>query len=226
MSMAYPLRGRKKCASIPACKWSAVLRQSYRTHRTLDMKTYFLFDASSQAIKVGKSRDPMRRLRGLQTGNATRLALLGVIDGDHERRLHRRWTRHHIAGEWFRDHAEIRWFIHRQTCSLAGPVETESTLGNTTITHWRHLRVMHRAYAKYQEEAILGGMRADLLCDPVPLLSNNSVITAAAHQQHLALARRTYEAHLMAFFNGTVDDTHRRTRKVATPRLVPQSSHT
>ena len=65
-------------------------------------------------------------------------------------------------------------------------------------------------------------MRAELLLDPVALLSKDSVITVTAHQQHLAYARRTYEDHLIALFNGTADDTGRRNRKFSKPRLVPK----
>jgi hypothetical protein len=54
-------------------------------------------------IKVGVAKDPMARLRGLQTGNPQRLRILCVIPGDHalETALHDRLRDSRVLGEWF-----------------------------------------------------------------------------------------------------------------------------
>lgn len=54
-------------------------------------------------VKIGTSRNVAERLRALQTGNAERVELVGVLyGGNHlEGTLHRRFARHHVRGEWF-----------------------------------------------------------------------------------------------------------------------------
>lgn len=60
------------------------------------------------AVKIGLAVDPNRRIRELQTGNARRLELLMTIGpmsekqaADTERKLHKRFERYRLVGEWF-----------------------------------------------------------------------------------------------------------------------------
>ena len=55
-------------------------------------------------VKIGwTATDARRRLRSLQTGNPTRLAILGEARGSlaTEAQIHRRLREHRLTGEWF-----------------------------------------------------------------------------------------------------------------------------
>jgi hypothetical protein len=53
-------------------------------------------------IKIGKAKNPLKRLHDLQVGNGDKLSLLVVIAGDEEAELHARFKRLRTIGEWFR----------------------------------------------------------------------------------------------------------------------------
>lgn len=55
------------------------------------------------AIKIGRARNPMARLRDLQVGSEVHLDLLAIEPGGatRERELHERFSRHRLSGEWF-----------------------------------------------------------------------------------------------------------------------------
>ena len=65
---------------------------------------YFTKDTGSQAIKIGYSRKPIKRLGGLQTGNPHKLILLGSVAGtlDDEASFHSKFAQHRLEGEWFK----------------------------------------------------------------------------------------------------------------------------
>ena len=64
---------------------------------------YFIKATVSQAIKIGYSANPEKRLSELQTGNPDKLLLLGTIRGnvDVEAQLHAQFVQHRLEGEWF-----------------------------------------------------------------------------------------------------------------------------
>ena len=70
---------------------------------------YFIQAKATGAVKVGKSDDPQRRLRQLQTGNPNtlRVILFAPDRGCDEQRVHnalrRHKTRHTHGGEWFKE---------------------------------------------------------------------------------------------------------------------------
>jgi hypothetical protein len=55
-------------------------------------------------IKIGTTRNLDNRLKTLQTGQATRLMLVGSCPGDSrmERSLHRQFAEFRVSGEWFK----------------------------------------------------------------------------------------------------------------------------
>jgi hypothetical protein len=57
-----------------------------------------------EPVKIGIAFDAARRLRALQTAHPKPLKLLAQMPGDldEERRLHRRFSRCRLGGEWFR----------------------------------------------------------------------------------------------------------------------------
>jgi hypothetical protein len=65
------------------------------------MNTYFIQGRMTEFIKIGKASDVKKRLLALRIGSPDELVLLAQIDGDQERKLHKRFSadRHH--GEWF-----------------------------------------------------------------------------------------------------------------------------
>jgi len=73
---------------------------------------YFIGDNAGH-IKIGKAVSPIRRLSDLQCGQARPLTLIATMPGGHavERRLHRKFKKHRVGGEWFADCPEIQAFI-------------------------------------------------------------------------------------------------------------------
>ncbi|MFL0912641.1 GIY-YIG nuclease family protein [Vibrio parahaemolyticus] len=78
------------------------------------MPLYFIIeneDLINQRIKIGISKDPVKRLKALQTGNSRRLALMGWIDSgsdrELERQLHQKYREQRVIGEWFEINHEV-----------------------------------------------------------------------------------------------------------------------
>ncbi len=75
---------------------------------------YFVLNADSNAIKIGKARDLGKRLKSLQTSSPATLQLLKAIQVNCEKeavemesKLHRKFTHLRITGEWFRAEKEL-----------------------------------------------------------------------------------------------------------------------
>ncbi|MDP2590393.1 GIY-YIG nuclease family protein [Vibrio splendidus] len=78
------------------------------------MALYFIIENENlivQRIKIGISKSPVQRLRNLQTGNSRRLALMGWIDSDNDRKLekefHQKYSDVRVIGEWFEINHEV-----------------------------------------------------------------------------------------------------------------------
>ena len=54
-------------------------------------------------IKIGRSKDPAKRLNQLQTGNPNKLKLIASFEGEgwKEKNLHERLEKFRLEGEWF-----------------------------------------------------------------------------------------------------------------------------
>ena len=54
-------------------------------------------------IKIGRSKDPQKRLKQLQTGNPNKLKLIAEFKGEgwKENYLHERLKSYRLEGEWF-----------------------------------------------------------------------------------------------------------------------------
>jgi hypothetical protein len=78
--------------------------------------TYFMFSPKMNCIKIGKSSQPAKRLRELQTGNADTLQIIGQLAGNHESALHVQFEGYRVfPGEWFRaDGPGLRDFLKSQ----------------------------------------------------------------------------------------------------------------
>ena len=69
------------------------------------MYVYAIRNALTGSVKLGISRDPVQRVKQLQTGNDCPLELIAYRKADNgfadERAIHQENSQHHIRGEWF-----------------------------------------------------------------------------------------------------------------------------
>lgn len=63
--------------------------------------TYLVAADGTHLVKIGIAKDPMRRLKELQTGQPMGLHLLWSVAGDYERDLHAHFDAYRVRGEWF-----------------------------------------------------------------------------------------------------------------------------
>jgi hypothetical protein len=64
---------------------------------------YFIQSDLTGMIKIGRSKDPQKRLKQLQTGNPNKLKLIASFDrmGWREKALHEHLSKWSLEGEWF-----------------------------------------------------------------------------------------------------------------------------
>jgi hypothetical protein len=83
---------------------------------------YFIGSTEKMAVKIGKSKNPKKRLMELQTGNSTKLTLFGVIENvypRYEKDIHELMDHIRIKGEWFKLTDElIHFMINKSTISI------------------------------------------------------------------------------------------------------------
>lgn len=85
------------------------------------MWTYFI--RGPEGIKIGKSRNPKERRRGLQLAHATELKIIIAVPASiiSEAAAHERFQHLKMSGEWFRAEPELLDFIE----TLRDPAEIE-----------------------------------------------------------------------------------------------------
>jgi hypothetical protein len=77
---------------------------------------YFVQSGSKGGpIKIGVATNVQARLSGLQTSSHAKLTLIGIIPGgeDVERKMHARFRKYHINGEWFAFEGKLALFVER-----------------------------------------------------------------------------------------------------------------
>ena len=74
---------------------------------------YFIRGKKSGNIKIGYSKNPTQRKSNLQTAHYEELEFVGIIDGSFkdEAKLHKKFLKSNIRGEWFRPSPEVLAFI-------------------------------------------------------------------------------------------------------------------
>ncbi len=87
--------------------------------RVIDEPTcyvYFILNKRRSVVKVGRSSNPYKRLRALQTSNADPLMLLCAIEGPPqlEKTLHGIFDSYRLSGEWFRYDGELKEYVELQ----------------------------------------------------------------------------------------------------------------
>lgn len=72
-------------------------------------RVYFIQAGEDGPIKIGTSKNPLARMKSLQSATAETLVLLGTIKGGHqvERKWHNDHKTHRISGEWFHPHSDL-----------------------------------------------------------------------------------------------------------------------
>lgn len=68
-----------------------------------ESNTYIVRNTKTGLLKIGKSRDVYERVSALQTGAGCKIDILAVIPGDSERKLHAKFKKYRVHGEWFDD---------------------------------------------------------------------------------------------------------------------------
>jgi T5orf172 domain len=85
---------------------------------------YFARNGKDGPIKIGKAKDPRKRIAGLQTSSPfTLVPLLLVCDQDFERILHRRFLGFRVRGEWFNPSDYLLGYISNATRSAWGSMD-------------------------------------------------------------------------------------------------------
>lgn len=78
--------------------------------------TYFIQQHNGGNIKIGFTRqEPKRRLSELQTANSHPLCIVGLIVGNHEKRLHKKFANIKVNGEWYKNSVELVDYIKTHT---------------------------------------------------------------------------------------------------------------
>ena len=81
---------------------------------------YFIFNADSNALKIGKAKNVYKRMKSLQTATPAYLKLIKAIDAkagkeakEIEQSLHKQFEHLRLLGEWFKFNDELQEFINR-----------------------------------------------------------------------------------------------------------------
>lgn len=76
-------------------------------------KSYIYFARSGNAVKIGISCAPTKRLKSMATGNHGEMKLLGIIPGNRAREvaMHKKFKKYRIKGEWFHLVPEITKYV-------------------------------------------------------------------------------------------------------------------
>ncbi len=69
------------------------------------MKSIYLLQSDNGHYKIGVSKNPMKRLKQLQTGNSDKIRLISFYETENafllERSLKNRYNIYRVNGEWF-----------------------------------------------------------------------------------------------------------------------------
>lgn len=70
---------------------------------------YVISATGTEFVKVGIARNPVHRMKCLQTGQPTKLVILAIADWPNsaERRIHVALSQFRVEGEWFRSGPQI-----------------------------------------------------------------------------------------------------------------------
>ena len=90
------------------------------------MSVYLITCRTLEAVKIGRSDNPHKRLKQIKTGCPFPVALEAILpDGSNELQMHRRFEDGRLAGEWFKLTPEIERLIEANPVPAAPPKEPE-----------------------------------------------------------------------------------------------------
>lgn len=77
---------------------------------------YFITNEEEGLVKIGFSKNPLGRLKQIETANGGKLKLAKVIKGtrQEEVKYHKVFSRYKVRREWFRLSEEIKYFLERE----------------------------------------------------------------------------------------------------------------
>ncbi len=132
---SVPLRAQKSLTISAICAWlktwasadTQLVTPGGRTHQISGEKVgnqahfiYFILNADSNAIKIGRAKNVSKRLRALQTSSPAVLELLKTIPVEGlaaaqtlEQALHQQFRELRLNGEWFRADAALRTYVEK-----------------------------------------------------------------------------------------------------------------
>lgn len=87
-----------------ASELGRLIKKKSNEKNNLPIHLYLIGNKKFNTIKIGKSNDPHKRLKKLQTSTHFKLDLLFIIPhkADIERELHYRFNEFRLKGEWFK----------------------------------------------------------------------------------------------------------------------------
>jgi hypothetical protein len=93
------------------------VRKIARANRVVAPRSVYFVQSGSKdgPIKIGVATNVQARLSGLQTSSHAKLTLIGTVPGgeDVERKMHARFRKYHINGEWFAFEGKLALFVER-----------------------------------------------------------------------------------------------------------------
>lgn len=103
---------------------------------------YFIQSGAAGPIKIGVTSNVALRLKGLQTGSATELRLLGVVPTDRfsEESLHLRFASLRLHGEWFTATVELLAFVAEVAEAPAQPARRPRKHESHPLGKWMAAR--------------------------------------------------------------------------------------
>lgn len=77
---------------------------------------YLIKNTTNSAVKIGKSCNPTKRLKQLQTSCPDKLELISVLkyQGRREKEFHEKFSNLRLSGEWFKDDGSILEYYRRE----------------------------------------------------------------------------------------------------------------
>lgn len=103
------------------CKWECLRRECKKEKCKKEDSLYLIKDTYNDRLKIGRSINPQKRIKQLQTSNSGSLEILFIVNGrgHEEESLHRKFNELRICGEWFvNDDTIIEYFKNTYGTSL------------------------------------------------------------------------------------------------------------
>lgn len=138
---------------------------------------YFILDTTAGLVKIGYSNKPHRRMTMLQTGSASPLEMLAIMEGEAtaEAALHVKFKHRRVRGEWFRLAGPIEGFLQAERKagrviktpkSRHGELTRISNATGISINYLSEIRAGNRAPPIVMAKVYLGaGVKFGALAD-------------------------------------------------------------